>query len=177
MRSLKRLSDSRRVTSILDPDSAAEHLPRLFRLAWSLCGSRHLAEELTQETYVRVLARPRQLRGVSDYAYLASTLRNVHADHHRSEHRRPVPVADPPNVPGGTSPEAALIAREVYAAIAALPDPLRDVVATVDVGGASYAEAATSLKIPLGTVMSRLHRARKKLVGTLGELNVAAAPA
>jgi RNA polymerase sigma-70 factor, ECF subfamily len=177
MRSLKRLSDSRRVTSILDPDSAAEHLPRLFRLAWSLCGSRHLAEELTQETYVRVLARPRQLRGVSDYAYLASTLRNVHADHHRSEHRRPVPVADPPNVSGGTSPEAALIAREVYAAIAALPDPLRDVVATVDVGGASYAEAATSLKIPLGTVMSRLHRARKKLVGTLGEPNFAAAPA
>jgi RNA polymerase sigma-70 factor (ECF subfamily) len=177
MRSLKRLSDSRRVTSILDPDSAAEHLPRLFRLAWSLCGSRHLAEELTQETYVRVLARPRQLRGVSDYAYLASTLRNVHADHHRSEHRRPVPVADPPNVSGGTSPEAALIAREVYAAIAALPDPLRDVVATVDVGGASYTEAATSLKIPLGTVMSRLHRARKKLVGTLGEPNFAAAPA
>jgi RNA polymerase sigma-70 factor (ECF subfamily) len=177
MRSLKRLSDSRRVTSILDPDSAAEHLPRLFRLAWSLCGSRHLAEELTQETYVRVLARPRQLRGVSDYAYLASTLRNVHADHHRSEHRRPVPVADPPNVAGGTSPEAALIAREVYAAIAALPDPLRDVVATVDVGGASYAEAATSLKIPLGTVMSRLHRARKKLVGTLGEPSFAAAPA
>jgi RNA polymerase sigma-70 factor, ECF subfamily len=177
MRSLKRLSDSWRVTSILDPDSAAEHLPRLFRLAWSLCGSRHLAEELTQETYVRVLARPRQLRGVSDYAYLASTLRNVHADHHRSEHRRPVPVADPPNVSGGTSPEAALIAREVYAAIAALPDPLRDVVATVDVGGASYAEAATCLKIPLGTVMSRLHRARKKLVGTLGEPNFAAAPA
>jgi RNA polymerase sigma-70 factor (ECF subfamily) len=177
MRSLKRLSDSWRVTSILDPDSAAEHLPRLFRLAWSLCGSRHLAEELTQETYVRVLARPRQLRGVSDYAYLASTLRNVHADHHRSEHRRPVPVADPPNVSGGTSPEAALIAREVYAAIAALPDPLRDVVATVDVGGASYTEAATSLKIPLGTVMSRLHRARKKLVGTLGEPNFAAAPA
>jgi RNA polymerase sigma-70 factor (ECF subfamily) len=170
MRALKRLRDSRRaMNSTLDPERAAEHLPRLFRLAWSLCGSRHLAEELTQETYVRVLARPRRLRGASDYAYLATTLRNVHADHRRTQHRRPIPVADPPNVPGGTSPEAALIAREVYAAIAALPDPLRDVVATVDVGGASYAEAATSLKIPIGTVMSRLHRARRKLVGTLGE--------
>lgn len=170
MRALKRLSDSRRaMNSTLDPERAAEHLPRLFRLAWSLCGSRHLAEELTQETYVRVLARPRRLRGVSDYAYLATTLRNVHADHRRTAHRRPVPVGEPPNVPGGTSPEAALIAREVYAAIAALPDPLRDVVATVDVGGASYAEAATSLRIPIGTVMSRLHRARQKLVGTLGE--------
>ena len=170
MRALKRLRDSRRAMhSTLDPEHAAEHLPRLFRLAWSLCGSRHLAEELTQETYVRVLARPRRLRGVSDYAYLATTLRNVHADHRRTAHRRPIPVADPPNVPGGTSPEAALIAREVYAAIAALPDPLRDVVATVDVGGASYAEAATSLRIPIGTVMSRLHRARRKLVGTLGE--------
>ena len=157
------------MSSILDPESAAQHLPRLFRLAWSLCGSRHLAEELTQETYVRVLARPRRLHGVSDFAYLASTLRNVHADHRRTAHRRPVPVAEPPPVPGGESPEAALIAREVYAAIGALPDPLRDVVATVDVGGASYAEAASSLKIPIGTVMSRLHRARAKLVSALGE--------
>ena len=170
MRALKRLSDSRRaMISTLDPERAAQHLPRLFRLAWSLCGNRHLAEELTQEAYVRVLSRPRRLRGVSDYAYLASTLRNVHADHRRSEHRRPIPVGDPPAVPGGRSPETALIAREVYAAIAALPDPLRDVVATIDVGGASYAEAATTLKIPIGTVMSRLHRARGKLVGTLGE--------
>ena len=65
MRSLKRLSDSRRVTSILDPDSAAEHLPQLFRLAWSLCGSRHLAEELTQETYARVLSRPRRIQTIN----------------------------------------------------------------------------------------------------------------
>jgi RNA polymerase sigma-70 factor (ECF subfamily) len=155
--------------AMLDPELAAAHLPRLFRLAWSLCGSRHLAEELTQETYARVLARPRRLRGVSDFAYLASTLRNVHADHHRSEHRRPVPVGDPPPLPGGRSPETEMLAAEIYAAIAALPDPLREVVATVDVAGASYAEAAANLKIPIGTVMSRLHRARAKLVGALGE--------
>ena len=170
MRGLKPLSDSRRtMSSTLDPERAAAHLPRLFRLAWSICGSRHLAEELTQETYARVLARPRRLRGVGEFAYLATTLRNVHADHHRSAHRWPVPVADAPPMPGGTTPEAALAAREVYAAIAALPDPLREVVATIDVAGASYAEAATSLKIPIGTVMSRLHRARTKLVGALGE--------
>ena len=170
MRALKPLSDSRRtMSSTLDPERAAAHLPRLFRLAWSLCGSRHLAEELTQEAYARVLARPRRLRGVGEFAYLATTLRNVHADHRRAAHRRPVPVAEPPAVPGGTSPEAALGARELYAAIAALPDPLREVVATVDVAGATYAEAATSLKIPIGTVMSRLHRARGKLVAALSE--------
>ncbi|MGZ8647575.1 MAG: RNA polymerase sigma factor [Solirubrobacteraceae bacterium] len=157
------------MSSTLDPERAAAHLPRLFRLAWSLCGSRHLAEELTQEAYARVLARPRRLRGVGEFAYLATTLRNVHADHRRAAHRRPVPVAEPPAVPGGTSPEAALGAGELYAAIAALPDPLREVVATVDVAGATYAEAATSLKIPIGTVMSRLHRARGKLVGALSE--------
>jgi RNA polymerase sigma-70 factor, ECF subfamily len=170
MRALKPLSDSRRtMSSTLDPERAAAHLPRLFRLAWSLCGSRHLAEELTQETYARVLARPRRLRGAGEFAYLATTLRNVHADHRRAAHRWPVPVGEPPAVPGGRSPEAALGASELYAAIAALPDPLREVVATVDVAGATYAEAATSLKIPIGTVMSRLHRARGKLVGALGE--------
>jgi DNA-directed RNA polymerase specialized sigma24 family protein len=78
---------------VLDPEAAADHLSSLYRLAWSLCGSRHLAEELTQETYARVLARPRRLKG-NDFHYLARTLRNVLSDHWRAERRRPVPVSD-----------------------------------------------------------------------------------
>ena len=77
----------------LEPEAAADHLSSLLRLAWSLCGSRHLAEELTQETYARVLARPRRLKG-SDFNYLARTLRNVLSDHWRAERRRPAPVIE-----------------------------------------------------------------------------------
>ena len=55
----------------LDPQSAAAHLPRLRRFARSLCGSSQLAEDLTQETYVRVLARPRRVHEDSEFPYLA----------------------------------------------------------------------------------------------------------
>ena len=156
---------------ILDPHAAADHLSSLYRLAWSLCGSRHLAEELTQETYARVLARPRRLKG-NDFHYLARTLRNVLSDHWRAERRRPVPVSDEVLVDElladeTADPEAVLRVNEVYAEIGRLPTHLRDVVAAVDVAGLTYAEAAEALRIPNGTVMSRLYRARERLAGSL----------
>jgi RNA polymerase sigma-70 factor (ECF subfamily) len=153
------------MSSALDPNAAADHLPRLYGLARSLCGSRHLAEDLTQETYVRVLSRPRRLRGDGDYPYLARTLRNVLNDHWRAEQRRrpivhavPRPEADP---------DTAVLAGQVYSAVADLPDHLRKVVAAVDVAGMSYAEAADTLEIPQGTVMSRLHRGRARVARVL----------
>jgi RNA polymerase sigma-70 factor, ECF subfamily len=156
---------------ILDPHAAADHLSSLYRLAWSLCGSRHLAEELTQETYARVLARPRRLKG-NDFHYLARTLRNVLSDHWRAERRRPVPVSDDVLIDElmadeTADPEASLRVNEVYAEIGRLPNHLRDVVAAVDVAGLTYAEAAEALRIPNGTVMSRLYRARERLAGAL----------
>ena len=60
-------------------------------------------------------------------------------------------------------------AGEVYAAIAALPDGWRDVIAAVDLAGLSYVEAAAALRIPVGTVMSRLHRARARLADALAD--------
>src|SRR3954462_2578538 len=80
--------------SVLDPLAAAAHLPRLNRLAYSLCGSAHLADDLTQETYLRVLARPRRLRGAREFPYLARTLRNVLNDHRRGQKRGPMLVSD-----------------------------------------------------------------------------------
>ena len=152
---------------LLDPDAAADHLTSLYRLAWSMCGSRHLAEELTQETYARVLARPRRLKG-NDFHYLARTLRNVLRDHWRAERRRPVPVsddllADEPGAAGTGDPESSARVGEIYAEIGRLPTHLREVVAAVDVAGFTYAEAAEALRIPNGTVMSRLYRARERL--------------
>lgn len=155
---------------VLDPERAADDLSRLFGLAWSLCGSRHLAEELTQETYARVLSRPRRLHSGSEFQYLAQTLRNVISDHWRADRRRlhlapDRDLVDEPATAG--DPEAAARATEVYAAIGALPDHLRDVVAAVDVAGLTYAEAAETLRIPDGTVMSRLYRARARLATSL----------
>jgi RNA polymerase sigma-70 factor, ECF subfamily len=156
---------------ILDPEAAADHLSSLYRLAWSLCGSRHLAEELTQETYARVLARPRRLKG-NDFHYLARTLRNVLSDHWRAERRRPVPVSDDVIVDellAGAADDPVAVSRvnEVYAEIGRLPTHLREVVAAVDVAGLTYSEAAEALRIPNGTVMSRLFRARERLAGVL----------
>jgi RNA polymerase sigma-70 factor (ECF subfamily) len=154
---------------VLDPESAADHLSSLYRLAWSLCGSRHLAEEPTQETYVRVLARPRRLRS-EDFYYLARTMRNVLSDHWRAERRRPVPVSDDllaEEISPDGDPESASRVSEVYSEIGRLPGHLREVVAAVDVAGLTYAEAAELLEIPNGTVMSRLYRARERLAVAL----------
>jgi RNA polymerase sigma-70 factor, ECF subfamily len=160
--------------SLLDPQAAAAHLPRLHGLAVALCGSTQLAEDLTQETYARVLARPRRVQAHSTFHYLARTLRNVVHDHRRAERRRPVLVGDEqieehPQTRADGDPQLAAQAGEIYAAVAALPAPMREVVAAVDLAGMTYAEAASELRIPIGTVMSRLYRARTRLAGALGD--------
>ena len=148
----------------LDPQSAAAHLPRLRRFARSLCGSSQLAEDLTQETYVRVLARPRRVHEDSEFPYLARTLRNVFLDHWRSEQRRPPIGVLEQEVPSSHGdPELAAYTGDVVEAVAGLPEEFRNVVVAIDVAGLSYKEASGTLRIPIGTVMSRLHRARTRL--------------
>ncbi|MDE3132176.1 MAG: hypothetical protein KGL16_13585, partial [Acidobacteriota bacterium] len=61
----------------LDPESLGDHLDRLYRAAWSLCGSREEAEDLVQETFARVLLKPRFLRSEDDIGYLLRVLRNT----------------------------------------------------------------------------------------------------
>src|ERR687893_1882302 len=65
------------VTPDLLPEVLADHLDRLYRAAWALCGSREDAEDLVQETYARVLSRSRLLRERDDLGYLLRTLRNT----------------------------------------------------------------------------------------------------
>jgi RNA polymerase sigma-70 factor (ECF subfamily) len=116
-----------------------------------------------------VLGRPRLLHRDDDLGYLLRTLRNTFLTQRRNEGRRlrPAPLLDELDVvadPRARQPEAALEAAELYAAIAALPDDYRDVLVAVDVAGLSYKEAARALRIPDGTVMSRLYRARQEVV-------------
>jgi RNA polymerase sigma-70 factor (ECF subfamily) len=152
----------------LDPARLGDHLDRLYRAAWALCGSREDAEDLVQETYARLLSRPRLLRNDDDLGYLLRALRNTFLNQKRTESRRlrPGPLPDELDLadPHALQPQAALEAGELYAAIAALPDDFRDVLVAVDVAGLSYKEAARALRTREGTVMSRLYRARRQVV-------------
>ena len=156
-------------TILLDAQGALPHLDRLFRFGLMLTGNQADAEDLVQDVVERLLRRPRPIAAQSELGYLATMLRNRHLDLHRQRHRRPatVPLEDDFDVaPGraGELPEQRLEQREVLAAIAALAGGQRDVLVAVDIVGLSYKEAAATLGIPVGTVMSRLFRARASVV-------------
>jgi RNA polymerase sigma-70 factor (ECF subfamily) len=153
----------------LDPTRLGDHLDRLYRAAWALCGSREDAEDLVQETYARVLARPRFIRSEDDLGYLLRALRNTFLTRKRTESRRlrAAPLPDELDLladPHAREPHSAVEANEVFAAVAALPDDFRDVLVAVDITGLSYKEAARALRIHEGTVMSRLYRARQQVI-------------
>jgi RNA polymerase sigma-70 factor, ECF subfamily len=157
------------VTPELEREALGDHLDRLYRAAWALCGSREDAEDLVQETYTRVLSKRRIIRTREDtLPYLLTVLRNTYISSLRTRDRRPrtAPLEDSEDrlaAPVAATPLSALEAREVFVAIAALPEDQRDVVAAVDVAGLSYVEAAKALEVPVGTVTSRLYRARAQV--------------
>ncbi|HEY5660547.1 MAG TPA: RNA polymerase sigma factor [Gaiellaceae bacterium] len=153
----------------LDTTRLGDHLDKLYRAAWALSGSREDAEDLVQETYARVLKRPRLIRYGDDLGYLLRALRNTFLTQKRTESRRLRPVALPDDLDlvadlHAGEPHEALEASEIYAAIAELPDGFRDVLVAVDVAGLSYKETAHALGLREGTVMSRLYRARRQVV-------------
>jgi RNA polymerase sigma-70 factor, ECF subfamily len=162
---------------LLDPEDLGRHVDRLFRAAWAMCGHPHDAEDLVQETYARVLARPRILRRGDEVGYLLRVLRNVHVSRHRAASARPqeVPLEDRAEMRDGRGrwePEAALEVRALFAAISALPPDFRDVVVAVDVLGLSYAETARAVGAKESTVTTRLHRARTRLTEGAGRAAV-----
>jgi RNA polymerase sigma-70 factor, ECF subfamily len=157
-------SDQRR----LDPAGLGDHVDRLYRAAWALCGSREDAEDLVQETFARVLAKPRFLRNDDDLGYLLRVLRNTFVSRHRTAMRRPQasPLPEdfePVDRSQATRPEAAVEAREVFEYIASLPESFRDALVAVDVVGLSYGEAAKLLGTKEATITSRLFRARAQV--------------
>jgi|GEM_PF-410829 len=156
----------------LDPQSLTQHVDRLYRAAWALCGSREDAEDLVQETFARVLSRPRVLHGDDDLYYLMRVLRNTFLTSRRTASRRPVTVATLEDVVAAdpkpmARPEQALEVKEVYATIATLPEDFRLALVAVDVLGLSYREAARALRVREATITTRLFRARKQVSARL----------
>ncbi len=140
------------------PQALVALLPELGRLSRRLCGDAALAEDLAQETACRALAARASFRvDAPARPWLLRILHNTWVSHlrrHRREVALPAELAAPPAARDG-----ALIER----ALAALPAAQRTVIVLVDVEGSTYGEAAGTLGVPVGTVMSRLHRARRSL--------------
>jgi RNA polymerase sigma-70 factor (ECF subfamily) len=157
---------------------AARHVDRLYRAAYALTGSRHDAEDLVQETFARVLARPRLVRRQEDPRYLMRALRNTWIDLERARRARPVTSGDDALEwildRRGDPSTLALDARLAYDAMRGLSPKLREAIAAVDVVGLSYAEAARALRIRVGTLRSRLARARERVATALVAEEVAA---
>jgi RNA polymerase sigma-70 factor (ECF subfamily) len=146
------------------------HSRTVFLLCFGLTRSRADAEDLAQETYLRVCRRPDRLPGgEAAKSWLFRVARNVCLDHLRRRrieilfHRAKPP--DPQRAADG--PHEDLVRHEQTAALSQalrrLPPRLRDVLVLREYGELSYEQIAQALEIEVGTVMSRLHRARRKL--------------
>jgi RNA polymerase sigma-70 factor, ECF subfamily len=158
----------------LDPERLGDHVDRLYRAARSLCGSREESEDLVQETFARVLRKPRMLHSEGDLGYLLRAVRNTFASTRRAASSRPPTVVqsdllDLLEDPNAAQPEARIETGELFAMIAGLPPDFRDAVVAIDVMGLSYGEAARALRVREATVTTRLHRGRQRIARSLSE--------
>jgi RNA polymerase sigma-70 factor, ECF subfamily len=156
----------------LDIERLPQHRERLFRAAVMMTGSRDEADDLVQETYVRVMRRPRFVRREEDVPYLMRTMRNTWLNIRRkrgAEARAVEATAATMDRLPDPDPLLSLEARELLEAVAGLSPAHRDVIVAVDVLGLSYKEAARALRTREGTIMSRLFRARVRVGEALSE--------
>src|SRR6266487_4549135 len=158
---------------------------QVYRVARRLVGSKEEAEDLVQETYARAFRAWRSFRpGTNLRAWLFRILTNLNIDRGRRRQRTPdtQPLEEgdyflynrlEQTGRDSNAGEDRVVERlsqdDVVSALSALPHDFRDVVVLVDIGDFSYADAAQILEIPIGTVMSRLHRGRRILKRELAE--------
>jgi RNA polymerase sigma-70 factor, ECF subfamily len=167
-------------------EEALELSDQVYRVARHMVNSREEAEDLVQETYARAFRSWRNYTpGTNLRAWLLRILTNLNIDRGRKQQRTPdtqpleegdyflynrleESVGD-----GGGEDEERVIERlsqdDIVNALAAVPHDFRDVIVLVDLGDFSYQDAAQILDIPIGTVMSRLHRGRRVLKRELAE--------
>ena len=160
---------------------------QVYRVARRLVPTREEAEDLVQDTYARAFRSWRSYTpGTNLRAWLMRILTNLNIDRGRREQRspdmRPMEEGDYflynrlEEASGGDGEERIverLSQDGVVQALSAVPHDFRDVIVLVDIGDFSYAEAAQILDVPIGTVMSRLHRGRRILKSELADVAVA----
>ncbi len=152
---------------------------QLFNIAFRILGDEDLAADATQEAFLHAFQKITTFRSGSFRAWLIRIVTNLCYDELRRQKRRPQTALEPLTADGeelespawmsdgGPSPETSLEQKELEHAIEhclqALPPPFRSIVVLADIEGLDYSEIAVALRIPLGTVKSRLARARMRL--------------
>jgi RNA polymerase sigma-70 factor (ECF subfamily) len=142
------------------------HLRSLFGAAYRMTGNAHDAEDLVQETFLRAhRAFDRFAPGSNARGWLHTILHRVRTDAFRKRRRRPPTVELTGEGPATAPPQDALASgrEDLERALGALPEVFRTAVVLRDVEELSYAEIAEVLDVPVGTVMSRIHRGRTLL--------------
>jgi RNA polymerase sigma-70 factor (ECF subfamily) len=173
-------------------EEALELSDQVYRVARRITGSREEAEDLVQQTYERAFRAWRQYTpGTNLRAWLLRILTNLNIDRGRRQQRAPQTTsldneaADyflynklESQVPDENPDEERVLERlsqdSIVDALADVPHDFRDVIVLVDIGEFAYADAAQILDIPIGTVMSRLHRGRRILKKNLADKAVPA---
>ena len=166
-------------------EEALELSDQVYGVARRLVGSREEAEDLVQETYARAFRSWRSFQpGTNLRAWLFRILTNLNIDRGRKVQRTPdmQPLEEgdyflynrlEQAAPDGSDDERRVVERlsqdDAVTALADLPHDFRDVVLLVDLADFTYSDAAQILDIPIGTVMSRLHRGRRMLKRTLAD--------
>jgi RNA polymerase sigma-70 factor (ECF subfamily) len=161
---------------------------QVYRVARHLANSREEAEDLVQDTYARAFRSWRSYTpGTNLRAWLLRILTNLNIDRGRQRQRRPDPQPleegdyflynrlEESTADGNVEEERVvdrLSQDSIVDALAAVPHDFRDVIVLVDIGDFTYQDAANILDVPIGTVMSRLHRGRRILKRELAETTV-----
>jgi RNA polymerase sigma-70 factor (ECF subfamily) len=167
-------------------EEVLELADQVYRVARRLVRTQEEAEDLVQETYARAFRSWRSYTpGTNLRAWLFRILTNLNIDRGRREQRAPdmQPMEEGDyylynrlEETGGTTDEARVVERlsqdSIVEALSSVPHNYRDVVVLVDIGDFSYGDAAQILDVPIGTVMSRLHRGRRILKQALAESTV-----
>ena len=161
--------------------SSSPEVEVLLRVAHSLTRNHAEAEDLVQDTLLRAYRGIATFDGQYPRAWLLTILRNTHIN--RNRRRRPELLRDPDTtfdrlaaMASDERTDAAVddeLDTEIAQALGALDEPFRRVVELVDIDGLTYAEAASVLGVPEGTVMSRLHRARSRIRNRLASAGIA----
>ncbi|HKC30205.1 MAG TPA: sigma-70 family RNA polymerase sigma factor [Burkholderiales bacterium] len=147
-----------------EAERLVELIPRLRRYARALVGDRASADDLVQDTLERAWAKLHLYRRGTDLrAWLFTVMHNVHVNKVRATHVTDTLEDELPELAQRASQGDALLVRDLDRAIARLPSEQRAVLLLVTLEEMSYEEVARALGIPIGTVMSRLSRAREKL--------------